>query len=1262
MDRVLCAAVARLVTTMICLLLPAGVITYGTETVNIVPMPVSVESSDGQFVVTPSTQVLARGEAAAEASKLIESLAPAMGHRLRLIERASEKQNLIRLELESSLTERLGDEGYELEVTVASVTIRAAKRPGLFYGIQTLRQLLPPDVFNTDKSDRIQWSMPCVRIIDYPRFQWRGLLIDPARHFIPVEDVERFIDIMALHKFNRLQIHLTDDQGWRIEIRKYPKLTEIGSPMDFTTMREPDTGATPARTKGYYSQQDIRHLVRYAAERHVTIVPEIEMPAHTGAAIVSYPRIGLYPAKLSALTPSKRWKANERVLAPRPETVAFMQDVLTEVMELFPSRYIHIGGDEANTGHWAKSKEMQALKKRLGCKDEAELHSWFIGQMDEFLTASGRYLVGWDEIIQGGLAPGAVVMSWRGQAGGVTAARAGHDVIMAPTSHTYFDYYQGPKENEPRAIGGHIPVDKTYSFEPVAPELTESQAKHVLGGQGQLWGEYIADQKHREYMAYPRAAALSEVLWSPRENRSYDEFAVRLSEHLKRLSAAEVNYRRLDTEPMTWTGRQDSKAPTAARRLLERLLPEYTGRFVFEIIPPVNGRDVFEIAGSDDKIVIRGNTGVAMATGLNWYLKHYCHRHVSWYANELELPDPLPEVVPEVRRISWARYRYFLNYCCFGYSLPWYDWTQWERLIDWMALNGINMPLSVTGQEAVWQAVCRRLGISQEQIAEFLAGPPYLPFQWMGCLDGWGGPLPPSWIDRHEDLQRKILTRQRELGMTPVLQGFTGHVPAALAEKHPDAKLHRIEWIEWQTHLLDPLDPLFSEIAGLFMAEQTRRFATDHLYAADTFIEMTPPSGQLDDLSNLSRAIYDGMAASDPQAVWVLQGWTFSFKPSFWTQPRIKAFLDAVRDDQMLVLDLFCESRPMWSETEAFFGKPWVWCNIQNFGCTPFWGGALPKINEDPHAARRDAGAGRLAGLGFVNEGLGYNTVVYDLMYEMAWRSEPVDLDQWIQDYAHNRYGRPDDDGQRAWQILKDTVYTAPFRTQSAVTSTPTLKAARVIPYNNSDLAAAWEALLKASNDLGQADTYRFDLVNLARQVLSNYANVLHGELIEAAKAKDADAFREVSGRFLRLIEDMDELLATRKEFLLGSWLGDARRWGTTDAERARFEWNARRVLTLWGQGPAIDDYARKEWSGMLAGYYLKRWQQYLDEVAKSLGGNETFDEEKFQKRLRQWMIDWSDRRDDYPAQPQGDSIEVARRLWARYGEQLGAETIQAGD
>jgi len=546
MDRIIYRTAVRFMAAMICLCSTVGATAGVSETVKVVPLPVSVENGNGYFAITPSTQVFAQDKAAKEASKLIDSLAPAMGHRLRLLERASEEQNLIRLELESSLTEHLGDEGYELEVTVGSVTIRAAKPPGLFYGIQTLRQLLPPAIFEKEGVDGIEWSVPCVRIIDYPRFGWRGLLIDPARHFIPTEDVERFIDTMALHKFNRLQMHLTDDQGWRIEIRKYPKLTEIGAPMDFTTMRQPNTGADGRRPGGFYSQQDIRHLVQYAADRHVTIVPEIEMPAHTGAAIVSYPRIGLYPAKLSSLAPSKRWTANERVLAPRPATVAFMQDVLTEVMELFPSRYIHIGGDEANTGHWAKSEEMQTLKQRLGCKGEAELHSWFIKQIDKFLTRNGRRLVGWDEIIQGGLASGAVVMSWRGQTGGVTAARSGHDVIMAPTSHTYFDYYQGPKETEPRAIGGNIPLEKTYRFEPIAAELTDGQAKHVLGGQGQLWGEYMADQQHREYMAYPRAAALSEVLWSPRENRNYHEFVIRLTEHLKRLNAAEVNYRPLD--------------------------------------------------------------------------------------------------------------------------------------------------------------------------------------------------------------------------------------------------------------------------------------------------------------------------------------------------------------------------------------------------------------------------------------------------------------------------------------------------------------------------------------------------------------------------------------------------------------------------------------------------------------------------------------------------------------------------------------------
>ena len=518
-------------------------------TVCIIPQPVELEVGDGRFAFAADTQVVASGAARAVAAKLVDFLAPAMGYRLSLVEDSPRQENVVRLKVDAALNGQLGEEGYRLEATTRSIVIRAAEPTGLFYGIQTLRQLLPPAVFRGRKVEGAEWTMPCVRITDYPRFKWRGLLIDPARHFIPREDIERFIDTMALHKFNRLQIHLTDDQGWRIEIKKHPQLTEIGAKMDFTTIlrgggADNETGGQPPG--GYYTQDDIRKLVRYAEEHYVTIVPEIEMPAHTGAAIVSYPHLALYPQKLNDLPPGKRWTANEGVLAPRPQTVAFMQDVLTEVMELFPGGYVHIGGDEANIDHWRRSEEMQALISRLGLKDEAGLHSWFIKQMDAFLTNHGRRLVGWDEILQGGLAPGAIVMSWRGQEGGITAAKAGHDVVMAPTSHTYFDYYQGPAETEPKAIGGYLPLDKTYQFEPIPVALDSEQAKHILGGQGQLWGEYITDHKHRQYMAYPRAVALSEALWSSGEDRSYEAFLARLVEHLKRLDAADVNCRRLD--------------------------------------------------------------------------------------------------------------------------------------------------------------------------------------------------------------------------------------------------------------------------------------------------------------------------------------------------------------------------------------------------------------------------------------------------------------------------------------------------------------------------------------------------------------------------------------------------------------------------------------------------------------------------------------------------------------------------------------------
>ncbi|HUT44699.1 MAG TPA: beta-N-acetylhexosaminidase [Sedimentisphaerales bacterium] len=518
-----------------------------SELVSVIPQPVSIEYDEGYFQIGPGTRIVAENQAATEASKLIDALAPAMGYRLSLSDASQRRRGSIALELEKDLS-KLGDEGYTLRVTPMRILIRAKEPAGLFYGIQTLRQLLPAQVFSKTKAKDADWKVPCVRITDYPRFQWRGLLVDPARHFIPKQDLMRFIDIMALHKFNSLQIHLTDNQGWRIEIKRYPKLTETGAWMDLTAMRRGDgaDGSGGKRPGGFYSQEDIRQIVRYAAERNINILPEIEMPAHTGAAIISYPEIGLYPEKLSALPAEKRWAANERVLAPRPRTVTFMQGVLTEVMELFPSRYIHIGGDEANIEHWKQSEEMQALKRELGLKDEAELHSWFIGQMDSFLTRHGRRLVGWDEILQGGLAPGATVMSWRGQQGAITVANAGHDVVMASTSHTYFDYYQGPSDKEPLAIGGDLPLEKVCGFEPIPEGIAPDKAGHVLGVQGQLWGEYISTAEHREYMAYPRAAALAEVGWSPKTARNYENFLARLGRHLNRFDVAGINYRKLD--------------------------------------------------------------------------------------------------------------------------------------------------------------------------------------------------------------------------------------------------------------------------------------------------------------------------------------------------------------------------------------------------------------------------------------------------------------------------------------------------------------------------------------------------------------------------------------------------------------------------------------------------------------------------------------------------------------------------------------------
>ncbi len=517
------------------------------STVAVIPRPAHITPRPGSFTLTGSTIITTDEGSRALGGMLADYLFPATGFRLAVRPSAPSGARAISIRLDATLT-ALGAEGYRLDVTPGRVTIRAPQAAGAFYAIQTLRQLLPVAIFRQARVPAGVWTIPAVSIEDFPRFRWRGMHLDVARHFMPKEFVKKLVDLVTLHKLNRLHLHLTDDQGWRIEIRQYPRLTALGAWRRQTIIGRPDPDSTKWRFDGqphggFYTQEDIAEIVGYAQARFVTVVPEIEMPGHSQAAIAAYPELGNKPDTLPVWT---AWGVDENILNPGDATIRFEQNVLTEVMALFPGRWIHVGGDEAPKTQWKASPLAQARIRELSLKNEDELQSYFTRRMDEFLTAHGRSLVGWDEILEGGLAPNAVVMSWRGIDGGIAAARASHDVVMAPGSHTYFDHYQSADTTtEPLAIGGFLPLDTVYAYEPVPAALTPEEARHVLGAQGQLWTEYIPDPKRAEYMAFPRACALAEVLWTPPEQKSYPDFLARLATHLGRLAVLDVNYRPL---------------------------------------------------------------------------------------------------------------------------------------------------------------------------------------------------------------------------------------------------------------------------------------------------------------------------------------------------------------------------------------------------------------------------------------------------------------------------------------------------------------------------------------------------------------------------------------------------------------------------------------------------------------------------------------------------------------------------------------------
>ncbi len=503
--------------------------------ISIIPAPAHLQKGAGKFLLTSSAFVVADtsdslvGEVVRYFTRHIQQ---ATGVHLTVYYTPPDgKTGAIRFQKIKDGT--LGREGYRLKTSPEGISLEAGTAAGLFYGVQTIFQLLPPEIYSQNDPSNVRWTIPAVTITDRPRYPWRGFMLDVSRHFFTKNFIKKQIDYLAYHKMNRLHLHLTDDQGWRIEIKKYPKLTQISS------WRRQSDGTI---TGGYYTQDDIRELVAYAQSRFVTIVPEIEMPGHCQAALAAYPQLSCTGGPFPVAT---EWGVHKDVYcAGNDSTFAFLQNVLLEIMQLFPSPVIHIGGDEVPKDRWQHCPKCQARIKAEGLKDEAELQSYFIRRIEKFLNAHGKRLLGWDEILEGGLAPNAMVMSWRGTQGGIAAAKQNHDVIMSPTSFCYFDYYQGDPKIEPLAIGGNLPIEKVYRFEPSPKNLSPEEARHVLGGQANLWTEYVATPEHAEYMTYPRLAAMAEVLWSPKENRNWPGFLNRLQTQLKRYNVLGIHYAR----------------------------------------------------------------------------------------------------------------------------------------------------------------------------------------------------------------------------------------------------------------------------------------------------------------------------------------------------------------------------------------------------------------------------------------------------------------------------------------------------------------------------------------------------------------------------------------------------------------------------------------------------------------------------------------------------------------------------------------------
>jgi alpha-N-acetylglucosaminidase len=700
----------------------------------------------------------------------------------------------------------------------------------------------------------------------------------------------------------------------------------------------------------------------------------------------------------------------------------------------------------------------------------------------------------------------------------------------------------------------------------------------------------------------------------------------------------------------------------SVRGIIERLTPDIAGKFLLEIIPKKDNLDVFEIETKSSKIVLRGSTGVALASAFNRYLKEYCKCHVSWCGDQLKVPDPLPEVPEKIRVVCLHRHRVYFNYCTLSYSASWWDWKRWEREIDIMALNGINMPLAPIGLEGVWYHALLRIGLTDVEAREYLVGPCYLAWQWMTNIQSHGGPLPREWIDSHIVLGRRILERQRSLGMTPIQQGFSGFVPRLFQDSFPTAAISKEQsWCGFEgTCQLDPLDPLFKEFGKIFIETEIELFGTSHIYAADPFHEGHPPIPGDEYLKKVGQAIWGLMREVDPEAHWAMQAW--SIREPVATQ---------VPKGRLLVLDLS-------GKRDGFWGHDFIKGQLHNFGGRINMHGDLRAVAENPFAVAVRSHE-TCTGMGLFMEGIEQNPVFYEMVFDTVWHDAPVAPGDWLDAYAERRYGCRSKNAEKAWALLLDGPYkrgTDGVESSSIIAARPAIRplksgpnAGFSIPYASGELVLAWDLLLVDHCQLETSDAYQFDIMDVGRQVFSNLGQELVRMAEDAFRARDRAGLSRAAEQFLGLLADVDRLLATRDEYNFHLWVNRARAWGATSELADYYEWNASMLVTIWGpsEAPLIFDYSWREWAGLISLYYLPRWKMFYDHLDAVLAEGGTYSDpdemthgrhslraNAFYCKLADWELAWPRETHEIAPHSIGDTVRTALELAEKYRSRLG--------